>query len=215
MQVVKRFKDGRRRVRVSVRQKGRPRLITQWLELREIRGRVQRPGHRAQELRLWTRLLDSRSAPATALRELYARRWEHELDYRELKRQLRQSEVLQSHTLETGAQEIAALVLASALLARERARAAAGQTPVLRVSFVKTLELLQPLWLTLARGGDLLSARQKRQLTERFLERAGRQGTLRRRRPRSCPRAVRQPVSAWPRLRRNQSWNGPLPFKIL
>jgi hypothetical protein len=128
---------------------------------------------------------------------------------------LRKSEVLQSHTLETGAQEIAAVVLASALLARERARAEAGQTPVLRVSFVKTLELLRPLWLTLALGGDLLSARQKRQLTERFLERAGRQVTPRRRRPRSCPRAVRQPVSGWPRLRRNPSWNGPVHFKIL
>ncbi len=215
VQVAKRFKDGSRLVRVPVRQKGKPRLITQWLELREIRVRVQRPGHRAQELRLWTSLLDPRSAPATELRELYARRWEHELYYRELKHQLRKSEVLQSHTLETGAQEIAAVVLASALLARERARAAAGQTPVLRVSFVKTLELLRPLWLTLALGGDLLSARQQRQLTERFLERAGRYVTQRRRRPRSCPRAVRQPVSGWPRLRRNQSWNGPVHFKIL
>jgi hypothetical protein len=89
---------------------------------------------------LWTSLLDPRSAPATALRELCARRWEHEWYYRELKHPLRQSEVLQSHTLETGAQEIAAGVLAS---------------------------------------------------------------------------AVRQPVSGWPRLRRNQSWNGPVHFKIL
>jgi len=31
---------------------------------------------------------------------------------------------LQSHTVETGAQEIAAIILATALLARERARAA-------------------------------------------------------------------------------------------
>lgn len=214
-QTVKRFKDGSRRVRLPVRQKGKPRLITQWVEVREIRVRVQRPGHRAQELRLWTSLLDPKSAPAQELIELYARRWEHELYYRELKRQLRKSEVLQSHTLETGAQEIAAVVLASALLARERARAAAGQTPVLRVSFLKTLELMRPLWLTLALGGDLLSARQKQQLTEKFLEWAGRYVTRRRPRPRSCPRAVRQPVSGWPRLRRNQSWEGPVQFKLL
>jgi hypothetical protein len=214
VQVVKRFKDGSRLVRVPVRQKGKPRVIVQWLELREIRVRVQRPGHRAQELRLWTSLLDSQSAPARELIELYARRWEHELYYRELKRQLRKNEVLQSHTLETGAQEIAAVVLASALLARERARAAAGQTPVLRVSFVKTLELMRPLWLVLALGGDLLSARQKQQLTERFLQRAGRYVTRRRRRPRSCPRAVRQPVSSWPRLHRNQSWEGSVQFNL-
>jgi len=215
VQILKRFKDGSRLVRVPVRQKGNPRLITQWLELREIRVRVQRPGHRAQELRLWTSLLDPQSAPAQELIELYARRWEHELYFRELKHQLRKSEVLQSHTLETGAQEIAAVVLASALLARERARAAAGQTPVLRVSFSKTLELLRPLWLTLALGGDLLSTRQQQQLTERFLERASCYVTRRRLRPRSCPRAVRQPVSGWPRLRQNQSWEGPLHFKLL
>ena len=214
-QVIKRFKDGSRLVRVPVRQKGQPRVIVQWLELREIRVRVQRPGHRAQELRLWTSLLDPKSAPAQELIELYARRWEHELYYRELKRQLRKSEVLQSHTLETGAQEIAAVVLASALLARERVRAATGQTPVLRVSFVKTLELMRPLWLVLALGGDLLSARQQQQLTERFLERAGRHVTPRRKRPRSCPRAVRQPVSGWPRLLKNQSWEGPVHFKVL
>lgn len=215
VQTIKRFKDGSRLVRVPVRQKGKPRVITQWLELREIRVRGQRPGYRAKELRLWTSLLDPKNAPAGELIKLYARRWEHELYYRELKRQLRKSEVLQSHTLETGAREIAAVVLASALLARERARAAAGQTPVLRVSFVKTLELMRPLWLTLALAGDLLSAQQKQELTERFLEFAGRYVTRRRLRPRSCPRAVRQPVSGGPRLRRNQSWEGPVRFKVL
>jgi len=107
------------------------------------------------------------------------------------------------------------VVLASALLARARTQAAGADTPVLGVSFVKTLELLRPLWLTLALGGDLLSARQKRRLTERFMERAGRCVTRRRKRPRSGPRAVRQPVSGWPRLRKNQSWAGPVDFKIL
>ncbi len=214
VQVLKRLNDGSRLVRLPVRQKGRRHLITQWLELREIRVSVQRPGHRAQALRLWTSLLDPKSAPGGELSALYARRWEHELYYREIKRDLRKGSVLQSHTVETGAQEIAAVVLASALLARERARAAAGTTPVLRVSFVKTLELMRPLWLTLALGGDLLSTRQKQQLTARFLERAGRYVTRRRKRPRSCPRAVRQPVSRWPRLRRNQSWEGPVRFKL-
>jgi hypothetical protein len=44
-----------------------------------------------------------------------------EVYFRELKRQLRKTDVLQSHTVETAAQEIAAMVLASALLATERA----------------------------------------------------------------------------------------------
>ena len=190
-------------------------FVAAWLELREIRVRVQRPGHRTHELRLWTSRLDPKSAPAQERSVRYARRWEHALYDRELKRPLRKSEVLPSHTVETGAQEIAAVVLARALLARARTPAAAGteRLALLRVSFVQTLELLRPLWLTLALGGDLLSARQKAQLTERFLERAGRRVT--RRRPRRCPRAVRQPVSQWPRLRRNQSWAGPVNFQLL
>jgi len=215
VKALQRFKDGSRLVGLPVQQKGNQRIIVEWLQLREIRARVQRPGFRALELRLWTSLLDPDSAPAMELIELYARRWEHELYYRELKRQLRKSSVLQSHTLETGAQEIAALVLASALLARQRASAAGGQTPVLRVSFIKTLELMRPLWLTLALGGDLLSPRQKQQLTERFLERAGRYVTRPRKHPRSCPRAVRRPVSRWPRLLQNQSRQGPVRFKLL
>jgi hypothetical protein len=212
--VVKRFKDGSRLIRVPVRKKGNPNHILQWLEVREIRVRVGRKGHRSQPLRLWTSLLDWRVAPALELAPLYARRWEHELYYRQLKRQLRKSEVLQSHTVETAAQEIAALVLGSALLATERARAAGGALPVLRVSFVKVLELLQPLWLTLELGEDLLSERQKNQLVARFY-RVMNRCVIAPRRARSCPRAVRQPVSGWPRLQRNQSIEAALHFQIL
>jgi hypothetical protein len=122
---------------------------------------------------------------------LYTKRWDHELFYRELKHYLRTSEVLQSHTLETAAQEIAALMLAAALLAQERDRAAAGKVPVLRVSFIKLLELMQPLWLVFALGDDLLEDWQKQPLTEHFYAQARRCLTPKRRR-RSCPRAVRQ-----------------------
>src|SRR2546422_898916 len=53
------------------------------LQLREIRARVKRSGHRGRGVRLWTRLLDPQTAPPIELPELYARRWEHELYYRE------------------------------------------------------------------------------------------------------------------------------------
>lgn len=160
--VRKRYQDGRRLLRGPGRQQGNPSRITQWLEVREIRGRAGRKGQRSQELRLWTSLLDWRRAPALELAQLYAQRWAHELYYRQLKRQRRQTEVLHSHTVETAAQEVAALGLASARLAAARARAAAGQGPGLRVSFIKVLERLQPLWLTLELGEDLLSERQKK-----------------------------------------------------
>lgn len=214
VQIVRRFKDGSRLIRVPVRKKGQPRIIEQWLELREIRVQVSRAGFRAQALRLWTSLLDPESAPAQELAELYAQRWEHELYYRELKHQLRKTQLLQSHTVMTAAQEIAALVLASAILARERMRAAAGQTPVLRVSFIKLLELLRPLWLVFELGADLLSEWQKEQLTERFYAQA-RRCLSPPRRSRSCPRAVRQPVRGWPRLIKNQSWEGSVEFKLI
>lgn len=214
VQVVRRFKDGSRLVRLPVRKKGRPREILQWLELREIRVQIRRKGFRTTELRLWTTLLNSKTAPASELVELYAKRWEQELFYRELKHQLRKSEVLQSHTLATAVQEIAALMLAAALLARERDRAAAGQVPVLRVSFIKLLELMRPLWLVFALGDDLLRERQKQQLTERFYEQA-RRCLTQKRRVRSCPRAVRQPVGGWPRLRKNESWESPINFRFV
>jgi hypothetical protein len=214
VEVVRRFKDGSRLVRVPVRKKGQPRVILEWLELREIRGQLHRRGFRSTELRLWTTLLDPRTAPAEELVELYAKRWEHELFYREIKRQLRKSGLLQSHTVTTAAQEIAALILAAALLAQERDRAAAGLVPVLRVSFIKLLELLRPLWLVLALGDDLLSERQKEQLTERFYEKA-RSYLTPKRRVRSCPRKVRQPVSGWPRLLKNEYWEEPVTFNFV
>lgn len=212
--VLKRFKDGSRLIRLPVREKGNPNHILHWLEVREIGLRVGRQGHRSQELRLWTSLLDWKGAPALELARLYAQRWEHELYYRQLKKQLRKSQVLQSHTVETAAQEIAALVLCSALLAAERARAAAGHVPVLRVSFIKVLELLQPLWLTLELGEDLLSERQKNELVKRFYKQMARCVSAPRR-TRSCPRAVRQPVTGWPRLLHNESIEGPMQFQLV
>jgi len=77
----------------------------EWLELREIRVQLHRKGFRATQLRLWTTLLNPATAPATELVELYAQRWEHELFYREIKRQLRKNGLLQSHTVTTAAQE--------------------------------------------------------------------------------------------------------------
>ena len=71
VQTLQRFKDGSRRVRVPVRQKGQPRVMTHWLEVRKIRVRVQRPGYRARQLRLWTSLLDPQSAPSPLWDKLY------------------------------------------------------------------------------------------------------------------------------------------------
>ena len=164
---------------------------------------------------MWTSLLDPKNAPALELAQLYAQRWQHELYYRELKVELRGGELLQSHTPATAAQEVAALVVASALVAQARAEAAHGAVPVLQVSFVKLLTLVRTLWLTLELGGDLLTRRQQQALVARFWAQARGLLTRRRRVPRSCPRVVRQPVCGWPRKTRNESWQGTLAFQIL
>jgi len=213
-QGIKRLPDGSRRIRVAVREKGRPSHIQQWLELREIRVHVGRRGARSQELRLWTSLLNPRTAPALELAHLYAQRWEHELYFRDAKRVLRQTDVLQSHTLVTAAQEIAAIVLATALLARERARAAAGHVPVLRVKFGVVLAIVRSQWFFLGPCEDLLTERQKDQIVQRG------QALMRRcvtatRRVRTNPRAVRQPVRKWPRLMQTHSVEGPMQFKVV
>jgi len=114
----------------------------------------------------------------------------------------------------TAAQEIALFILATALVARERVHAAKGVAPVLRVSFLKVLELLRPLWLFLAIGGDILSETQQHKLTQRFYDYML-LSLVQERQSRSCPRKVRQPVSKWPRLLKKESWEGPLSFSIL
>jgi hypothetical protein len=70
--VIKRLRDGSRRVGLPVRAARNPNRIAAWLEVREIRVRVSRAGHRAHELRLWTTLLDPRTAPALDLARIYA-----------------------------------------------------------------------------------------------------------------------------------------------
>lgn len=213
--VRKRLADGTRLIAIAVRARNSPSRILQWLEVREIRVRVGRQGHRSHELRLWTSLVDPRSAPAIELAQLYAQRWEHELYFRELKRQVRKTDRLQSHTIETAAQEIAALVLVSALLAAERRRAAGDQLPVLRVSFTKLLELcVKPMWLWVDLGRGVLSDHQLTQIMKRGYLRMRRYVTPRRR-PRSCPRAVRQPIQAWPRLLQTQSIHGPVHLRLV
>jgi hypothetical protein len=213
-QVRRRLRDGSRLIRVPVRDPQHASRIVGWLDVREIRVRVGRAGHRARTVRLWTSLLNPRSAPALELAQLYAQRWEHELYFRDVKRQLRKSAVLQSHTVETGAQEIAAVVLASAVLAGERAMTAGDHLAVLRVSFPKLLQVVQAMWFTVAFGAGILTERQIQTMLKRGYAYL-RQCRTPPRRSRSCPRKVRQPVTRWPRLMRNESVEGPFHLEIL
>jgi hypothetical protein len=208
-----RLADGSRLVQIALRARARPGQIVEWLEVREIRVRVGRPGHRTHELRLWTSLRDPATAPALELAQLYAHRWEHELYFREVKCALRKTDVLQSHTVETAAQEIAAIVLASAVLAAERQRAATPDLPALRISFPKLLDVVTALWTWVDLGNGILTDPQLTRIFKRGYARI-RQCVTPARRALTCPRAVRQPVQAWPRLRQPRSSQGPWEVQI-
>ncbi len=212
--LIKQFPDGSRLVGLAVRAPNSPPRIIDWLEVREIRVHVGRKGQRVHELRLWTSLLDPVTAPALDLARVYARRWEHELYFRDVKRQLRRTALLQSHTVETGAQEIAALVLASAVLATERARAAQGHVPVLRIRFGQVLHVVRGMWLFFGPFDDVFTDRQKDRVIQRGYD-LMRRSLTDERRSRSCPRAVRQTVKAWPRLLHPQSVEGPFHFTLV
>jgi hypothetical protein len=195
--------DGSRVLVVPIRPRYRPTPDTTTLTVREIQVRVGRPGHRATVLRLWTSLMD-RGVTALELGRLYAQRWEQELYFREIKRDLRRTDVLQ----------VAAIVLASALLSVERTRAADGTIPVLRVSFAKMLPIVEGMWFTLDIAAPVLTEDQKHFILTQMYERMRRYITPKRR-ERSCPRAVRQPVTGWPRLLKNTSVEGPFEFTVL
>lgn len=182
---------------VEIKSQKRTRLV------REIIGRVRRGKSGWSTVRLWTSLLDWKRYPASELLALYARRWEQESFYRELKIDMRSRPLVQSQTPLTAAQEIAALVLAYAILVEERIKAArVGQVGVLRISFLKTLEAVRGLWNFLELSLDLLSAEKVRLLVRRTMRQIA-EMAIPKRRQRSCPRALRQPVSSWPRLLKN------------
>ncbi len=184
------------------------------LLVREIRGRVRRGNGKWSPVRLWTSLLDWQQYPAQELLALYGQRWEHEGFYRELKVDMRSTVLLQSHTPETAAQEVAALILAYAMLIDERIKAAQlGQVEVLRISFAKVLEMVQGLWRFLQCAEGVLSEKQVRLIVRRAMRELAEE-LVPKRRQRACPRKIRQPVSSWPRLLRNTYEKGPVQYEL-
>lgn len=183
--------------------------------VREVLGRVQRGGRGpVTTVRLWTSLLDWRRCPAKELLALYGRRWEQEGFYKELKVDMRSTPRLRSHTPLTAVQEMAALILAYAVLVDYRMQAAAvGEVGVVRISFLKTLQCVQGLWRFLEVSGDLLGPAGVRLVVRRVLASLA-DMAIPKRRHRSCPRALRQPVSSWPRLRKNTYRKGAVRYSV-
>ena len=207
------LRDGSALVELAVREKWRAPGAAKRLVVREVQGRVRKAGGAWSSVRLYTRLLAAKAHPAKTLLELYARRWEHELAYKELKLERRSTPLLASHTPATAAQEVAALVLAQSLLAEARLAAAAksGLADPLCLSFAKLRHGLEGILdgAALAQAaGTPLSAEQLQGLWAALCEQLFWQRRKARRRERSCQRAVRQPVKSWPRLVATHSRTG-------
>ena len=209
------FADGSARVQIKLREKGKKNgKVIGHMEVREIRGRVKRGNQVWVEVRFWTDLMDWEQYPAAELLKLYARRWEHEIYYKELKIEMRSRDLLNSHTVETAAQEVATLLIASSLVVGERIRVAGmAQTSVLRISFGKTLCWVRSLWCVLEAGKGVLSVKQIEKFIRKTLKQIAAQA-LPIRRHRSCPRKVRQPVGNWPRLLENTYEHGESEYQI-
>ena len=212
--VIKEYSDGSALVAIRPPQtKGCP---AETIEVREIRGRIRKPGGKQwTEVRIWTTLLNPKAHPAMELMKLYGRRWEHEIFYKELKIGMRGGDVLHSHTPETAAQEVAALLMACSILAERRLEIArSGEIEPLRISFARTLDKMTALWMILAEAGDLVEEATGLAILECIRASILRQATPARR-ARTSPRKVRQPVSSWPRLTQNDSNEGAYDFELV
>jgi len=204
--------DGSATVNVRLRRKGGGKCAP--LTVREVQGRVwSRGAKKWVTVRLWTSL-GEKEATALELLSLYARRWEQEIFFKQLKLGLAGGALLQSHTVETAEQEIAALLVAASLLAEERmemARCAgveiAGAGAV-RISFGLCYHAITALYTVLSVSDGLLSAAARTELIERVRKVIAAEA-LPKRRARTCARKIRQPVSKWPRMIKPQSLSSP------
>jgi len=208
----KKLSDGSRLVEIHVR-RSQKHTSTWSMVVREIRASVGRRGHRHQEVRLWTNLTDEHQYPAIEVIELYAQRWEQELSYREIKHQQRDGELLDSQTFETVCQEIAALLIAASVIAHQRTNIAGNSLPVTAIGFEKALFYTQHLWYFLLSSDGILTPAQQQEVANRFRKMLTPQ-TIPKKRSRSCPRAVRQPIKGWPRKNNQPDVTGAINVKI-
>jgi hypothetical protein len=180
----------------------------QMLLVREIKAKIRRPGRAWVKVRYWTSLLDHKAGPAMELVSLYAMRWEQEIAFREIKHYLHDDNLLLSHTVVTAIQEICALFIAQSIVADMRSDTSNSQhVPIMQVSFGKTLIACRHLcWLT-AFVGSIITAQQAQAIAE-AVSRILASQLSHKRRQRSCPRRVRQPINKWRRLMENRYTKG-------
>lgn len=112
------------------------------LEVRELRYRVEVPGYRVREITLVTTLLDATVYSASALADLYYRRWQVELNFRHIKTTMKM-DVLRCETVAGVLKELAVFCLAYNLVRSAMVESARLQGVTAdRVSLVDTVRWL-------------------------------------------------------------------------
>jgi hypothetical protein len=110
--------------------------------VRELRYRVEVPGYRVRAITLVATLLDAATYPASALADLYYRRWQVEVNFKHMKTSMKM-DVLRCETVEGVLKELAVFALAynlvrSAMVESARLRGVAPD----RVSLVDAVRWL-------------------------------------------------------------------------
>lgn len=156
------------------------------VEGRLLAVRVQRPGYRSLTLYLFTTLLDPAQCPVQQLAQLYAQRWNIELDFRYIKAQM-QLGFLEAHSADIARKEWVAGLIAYNLIRWTMASAAAlAKVPVRVLSFSRARDLLLG-WLARSPAHGRSTHSWKR-----LLSRISHAQQPRRRKRRPCePRAIR------------------------
>lgn len=173
--------------------------------VREIRVSIQSPGKKAEVMRLWTTLLDAKKYPAQMLAALYAKRWEQELFFRELKGHVAGASMLKAGSEETAQAEFAGLILAASLVAQQRiktATVASEHTPLLRYSLAKIGRMLYAMEFAMRSVGAELTEKQRERVIKRWLELIERETKIPPRRQRRCQRGLRKTRSHWPPVKK-------------
>jgi len=114
------------------------------IRVREIKWRISGPRQRVREVTLVTTLLNVEKYPAAEIAELYRRRWQVEVDLRDLKITLGM-DVLKGRSVQTVTKEVLIYVLVYNLVRLVTVKAARRQrVKPHRISFIDALRWLQP-----------------------------------------------------------------------
>lgn len=129
-------------------------LLPETMPIRELRYKIAEPGFRVTEIVLATTLLDGETYPSEELAELYALRWDAEINLRSLK-DLMQMDVLRGQSPEMVKKEIWAHLLAYNLIRTVIAQAAQKHgVPPRNISFKRAMRSVEQFRSTLANAKE-------------------------------------------------------------